>query len=321
MFNPHFSQSFRLKLLSALLLSLLAAPAVMAEGSTGIRLGTTDFGGKETTRLGTSSDRHTTDRSWSRQSPDKRTWSRDGHSSGYDKGHYDDRHRSSRHEHHDRYRDHDYRHGGDYGGIKGHKSFGLSTYYNGGRHYSGYHYPNAYYRHQGAGVTLFYAPGVYRDDSYDQSTVITGYREPVRNTEPDYDSGINPWTALSDYQIHTARYAFEAQIQQQPHASLPRIGLALSTALAGDLNAGAFAMEDALLSDTSDLRYFSADQSLQLVLEELLLSYEGDPLMTASLHYLNRDYQAAERAVEVATNYCQQCAAVDKLAGLIDVHL
>ena len=85
-----------------------------------------------------------------------------------------------------------------------------------------------------------------------------------------------PWRALADYQINTARYAFEAQIQQQPHASLPRIGLALSTALSGDLNAGAFAMEDAWLSDTSDVRYFRPSEPLMLVVEELLLSYQGD---------------------------------------------
>ncbi len=53
------------------------------------------------------------------------------------------------------------------------------------------------------------------------------------------------------------------------------------------------------------------------MIEELLLDYEGEPLMTASLHYLNRDYLATERALQVAVNYCQSCLAVDNLHRLV----
>lgn len=315
-------------LLTALVLSLcigVSAAPVMAESSTGIHLGTTDFGGKS--RLDSGWSR--TDpgsRSWSRQAPGDRSWSREKHHSidisdrpnTGQKPHLGQQH--NKREHHDGDRKHrfhgDRHHFQGARGINGHLSFGFTPHYERQKRFHGHsRYPVFYYRNDG--VQVNYAPQVYSNSYTQQSgTVITGYRQP--ETSDNYS--IDPWTALGDYQIDTARYAFEAQIQQRPNAALPRVGLAVSTALSGDLDGGAFVMEDALLSDTSDLRYFSADQNLQLVFEELLLSYEGDPLMTASLHYLNRDYQAADRAVQVAADYCQQCTAVNRLSALIDNH-
>jgi hypothetical protein len=77
-------------------------------------------------------------------------------------------------------------------------------------------------------------------------------------------------------------------------------------------------MQDAWLSDTSDLRFFDTEPAIALILEELLISYEGDAFMTASLHYLNQNTLAAKRAIDVAANYCQSCHAVERLASLID---
>lgn len=307
--------------LSLLLAAGLTTAPAQAQNSTGITLGTTDFGGKSRTDSGWSRA-DPGSRSWSRQAPADRTWSRD-RSQTIEGGKH---HHSEQKPHLGQYRDghhhfkkHDRRYSNPKG-IRGHRSYGYTDPYQ-RRHSDRHHRPgSAFYYRQGHGVNIYYAPDSYRDDSYERSTVINGgfrQTEPAYRPEPDTSTSIDPWDALADYQIHTARYAFEAQTQRQPHVSLPRVGLALSTALAGDLNAGAFAMEDALLSDTSDLRYFEASESVQLVVEELLLSYQGDPLMTATLHYLSGHYRDAQRAVEVAANYCQQCSAVNSLSKLI----
>jgi hypothetical protein len=321
MFSQSLSKNTRLTWLTALVLSGVIG-AVAAENSTGIRLGDTDFGGKQTSRLGTSHDRQATDRSWSRTAPDQRSWSRDDHHRSGKNYHNDGKHSSSPQHRHSRY------HGDrNLGGIQGHPSFGLSTTpkHRYRQHYDhGYYRPPAvYYSSPRVGVQVYTVPQVYSygyQESYAPSGGSVIYDD---STNDAYvaETSINPWTALGEYQYHTARYAFEAQIQQQPHAALPRVGLALSTALAGQLDAAAFAMQDALLSDTSDLRFFNADPGIQLILEELLLSYEGDALMTASLHYLNCNYHAADRAVQVAANYCQPCTAVDTLNSLISAQL
>lgn len=318
MFSQFAPKALRLKWLTVLVMGGFIA-TVSAESSTGIRLGTTDFGGKQSSRLGTINDRHTTDRTWSRTAPDQRSWSRDDYHQSGKKYHSDGQHSSS--QYHRPHHNHDYQR--NLGGIQGHPSFGLSTTptHNHRQHYDhGYYRPPAlYYQSPRVGVQVYTVPQVYssRYESYAPSggTVIRDYSP---NDDYNADAGINPWVALGEYQYHTARYAFEAQIQQQPHAALPRVGLSLSTALAGQLDTAAFAMQDALLSDTQDLQFFNADPAIQLILEELLLSYEGDPLMTASLHYLNRNYDAAERAIQVAANYCQPCTAVDNLDALIN---
>lgn len=310
--------------LTLMLSGALPLSATLAESSTGIRLGNTDFGGESRSRSSTFSN--TQDAQSSRDGGSyHHGYHRSDHdsssfSTGNDRdpsvqlGTEDKSHDRHQREHH--YPDRHDNYNGSYG-IKGHRSFGLGTYYGGHRRHHVPSYPANYY-HGGSGITFYYAPDTVDEYDYqDSTTVITGYQD--KPAEKQYS--IDPWAALSDYQIRTARHAFEAQIQQQPYDALPRVGYALSTALSGDIDGGAFAMEDALLSDTSGLRYFSADQDLQLVIEELLLSYDGEPLMTAALHYLNSDYQAAERAVQVAENYCQQCTAVDNLSGLIAARL
>lgn len=271
-------------------------------------------------------------RSWSRQDPGDRSWSRgQHHSHGISHGDHHSygitgrpEHKQRQHSHNKPQRDrhhkkHNRHYNGPSGGIRGHRSFGYSDPHPRRQYHHHDKNRGLIYRGTGAGVSIYYAPSTYRDYRYERETVTGGTYRPSRSVQrPTVDRGVDPWRALADCQINTARYAFEAQIQQQPHASLPRIGLALSTALSGDLNAGAFAMEDAWLSDTSDVRYFRPDEPLLLVVEELLLSYQGDAMMTASLLYLSGRYDDANRALDVAANYCQSCSSVNSLGRLID---
>jgi hypothetical protein len=95
------------------------------------------------------------------------------------------------------------------------------------------------------------------------------------------------------------------------------VGYALAIALSGDIETGALTMEQALSSDVTDLHYFRADTNLELIIEELLLSYQDDPLMTASLYYLQQDYIAANRSIGYALRECSDCPSVRNLQGLI----
>jgi hypothetical protein len=194
-------------------------------------------------------------------------------------------------------------------GIQGHKSFGLSR----GRHYQG-HVPSYIYRGNDAGVARYYFP----DDAApaEPPALITGYAQGNQNSA----RGIEPWQALEDYQSETARQAFDSQIRQQPNNALPRVGYALSAALSGDFDTGAVAMEQALLSDTTSIRYFHRNAGLRLIIEQLLYNYETDAFMTASLHYFRGDYRDAERAAREAARQCHQCTAVERLSGLIELH-
>lgn len=307
----------RILIFSALIAAALAAPTLQAQDNA-IKLGTGD-NSKQSSRLGTTNTGET--------SGSQQQWRGSGyHSHGISHG---DHHsygisgrpdnklepRPDKHHHKPRHDDRQ-----DYGGISGHISFGYSDSH---ERYHRRHAPIPYsaYRYRDHQDTrVIYAPGYYREgNNLNNAPAITGYRSPQTSDKLAHDNTVDPWSALANYQIHTARYAFEAQVQQSPHNALPRVGLALSTALAGDLDAGIFAMEDALRSDTSELRYFQVNESVQLVIEELLLDYKGEPLMTASLHYLNRDYRAAGRALEVAGNYCRPCTAVDNLSRLIEM--
>lgn len=323
MFSRSSHKGFRLSLLSSLLICGLCVPVAVAENRGHDARGHHHSVDHSQKSSGWSREAPSS-RSWSREAPDKRSWSRSGtHSYGISHGDHHSYGISGRHENkldpkprHKPHHGKKHSHHNDLGGIKGHPSFGYTEPHHYRRHGHHHNHGSIYYS-RGFGISVIYALPLYRDYQQRRSTVINSYNEPVEYERPVYDYSINPWDELADYQYHTARYAFEAQIQQQPHAALPRVGLSLSTALAGELDAAAFAMQDALLSDTSDLRFFTPDPSVQLILEELLLSYEDDPLMTASLHYLNRNYRAADRAVRVAASYCQPCTAVDNLNSLI----
>lgn len=220
-------------------------------------------------------------------------------------------------------------------GLSGHPSFGLSSKPRHNKKLYRFHhrryrdYDDDRYQaprglsYRGVNGILFYsATGYSVSNSASGSAIIRN--ESNNNYRSNNRSGLtqsDAWDALGNYEIDTAQYAFESLMQHQPNAALPRVGFALSTALSGDVETGAYIMEEALLSDNDDLRYFKADPDLQLIIEELLLSYQNDPLMTASLHYFSQHYNAANQAVSIAASQCQQCTAVINLKALIHQHI
>lgn len=220
-------------------------------------------------------------------------------------------------------------------GIKGHRSFGLDPrlnqhrdhlykpYY---RHYdTSRHRPRpGYYGYRGNSITLV-APLIY-SRSYQDAEPIRRYsgnssRPSLPTTAISRFSNVDGWEALSRYESTTAINAFKAQSSKEPKASLPKIGFALATALQGEADKAFWALNLALIADTSDLRYFSADSGLQLVIDDLLDNYQNKSLMTATLLYLKQDYLSAQIMIQTALNECDNCTSTRNMQRLIQQRL
>jgi len=218
-------------------------------------------------------------------------------------------------------------------GITGHRSFGLDPRLN---HFKQPRY-KPYYRHydttpsrhrsgfygfRGNSVTLI-APIIYSQGYRDSEPVKRYTANSSRPSSPTSTisnySNIDGWEALSRYESTTAINAFKAQSQKDPKASLPKIGFALATALQGEPDKAFWALNLALIADTSDLRYFSADAGLQLVVNDLLDNYQNKSLMTATLLYLKQDYTSAHSMIQNALNECDNCNATHNMQRLIQL--
>jgi hypothetical protein len=140
-------------------------------------------------------------------------------------------------------------------------------------------------------------------------------------TEPPAYVPPDAWDALAHYRLSEALFAFETEIVNAPDSALPRVGYALTVALSGELSAGAREMRQALDYDLYDLHFFHADEPLVLIIEELLLDYPDDPLMTASLLYLKADFTAADTAADRALEACMDCSAARTLKRLIGLQI
>ena len=218
-------------------------------------------------------------------------------------------------------------------GITGHRSFGLDPRLNRHRypmykpHYRHYdttrpRHRSGYYGYRGSNITIV-APLIY-SQSYQtvdpvRSNVSVSSRPNLvtqTNTLPRHATA-DGWEALSRYEAANAINAFKAQSSKDPQASLPQIGFALATALQGKPDKAVWALDLALKADTRELRYFSADPGLQLVIDDLLDNYQNAPLMTATLLYLKQDYQAADSALQRALTECDNCTGPRNMQHLI----
>lgn len=221
-------------------------------------------------------------------------------------------------------------------GITGHRSFGLDPrlnhfkqprykpYY---RHYDTTRprHRSGYYGFRNNSITLI-APIIYSQGYRDAEPVRRYTTNAARPASPSTSaisnySNIDGWEALSRYESTTAINTFKAQSQKDPKASLPKIGFALATALQGESDKAFWALNLALIADTSDLRYFSADSGLRLIVDDLLENYQNKSLMTATLFYLKQDYRSAQSTIQTALDECDNCAGTRNMQRLIQQRL
>ncbi len=228
------------------------------------------------------------------------------------------------------------------GGFSGHQSYRPKTYdsfkHSGKRHYQRdkphyrdyrpkfdnhrHHYrPHGSYHHSGIGLSIV-APIVYSGAYYSDISPRAYSTAPERSVEvaPSRSlagQNIDAWAALGNYQTAQALDGFAYQKQQNPNNAVPKVGYALTTAMAGDYDQAAWAMQLALAANVNDLHYFQADANLQLVLDEMLPNYADTPLMSAAILYLQQDYQAADKAINESLQRCNDCRGEQNLQLLI----
>lgn len=230
-------------------------------------------------------------------------------------------------------------------GIGGHQSFGNRqnksprppTYNNfkhpDKRHYREHRrysdgYPQHYrpqYRNRHNGISLgIVAPIIYSGTYYDNVSPRSYSAPPVTRTTPAPNQrnlvgeNIDAWAALGNYQTDQALDGFAYQSQQNSQNALPKVGYALAIALTGEFDKAAWAMGLALAANVTDLHYFQADANMQLVLADMLANYSNQPIMRATILYLQQDYQAADNAVSESLNHCNDCRGEQNLQDLIE---
>ncbi len=216
-------------------------------------------------------------------------------------------------------------------GISGHKSFSNHQYkshrphtYNRFKHSGEHHDYRPQYRHHHNGISLgIVAPIIYSGTYYSNASPRSYSAPPVTRTAPAPNQrniagqNIDAWAALGNYQTDQALDGFAYQSQQNPQNALPKVGYALATALNGEYEKAAWAMDLALKANVTGLHYFQADANMQLVLDDMLANYSNQPIMRATILYLQQDYQAADKALNESVNHCNDCRGEQNLQDLI----
>lgn len=193
-------------------------------------------------------------------------------------------------------------------------------------HFDGYqHHYRLQYRHHHNGISLgIVAPIIYSGTYYGDVSPRSYSPAPLTRTAPSPSpsqnltgQNIDAWAALGNYQTDRALDGFAYQSQQNPQNAVPKVGHALATALTGEYEKAAWAMDLALAANVTDLHYFQADANMQLVLDDMLMNYSNQPIMRATILYLKQDYQAADDAISESLNQCNDCRGEQNLQNLI----
>ena len=233
------------------------------------------------------------------------------------------------------------RHRGHYGGRYyghhgGHRSYGHRGYHSS---YSHYYYP----RHHSYSYSYGYRPSVtYYGHSYPPATrVYVPYpvqREthayvappavtpPAGQGSPGRSTGENGWTLLGEGRYEQALRQFGHESQLNPQRGEPKVGYALSSALAGRLERGVWAMRRAFSTDPHGVHYVSIDEKLRPSVQKLAGHYgyaEGQgpsdgPFMAAALHFLVRENEAAHDAITAAVAAGDRKSSTLNLQRLIE---
>ncbi|MDT8309842.1 MAG: hypothetical protein RQ732_00205 [Methylophaga sp.] len=173
------------------------------------------------------------------------------------------------------------------------------------------HYRPRYQHHNGISLGIV-APIIYSGFYYNTVSPQSYSPAPATQTEPVTSrnfagQNIDAWSALGNYQTELALDGFAYQSQQNPQSALPKVGYALATAVAGEYDKAAWAMDLALAANVTDLHYFQVDANMQLILDEMLMNYANEPTMRAAILYLQQDYQRADDAINQSLDHCHDC--------------
>ncbi len=249
--------------------------------------------------------------------------------------------------------------GGRHGGHHGHGYYG--SYYGGHYRYSSGRHRYGYYRYRYGGRYRFsygrrygYDPYRYRGayGSYPTTPPVTapsgqgatpngraygGNASTPPTTGPDPSGASrnsNPgtldgggWAWLAEGRYSQALSIFAAEASNRPNAGRPKVGYALSTAAAGDLRRGVWAMRRALGVDLVSIHYMTLDEPIRVRVTQLITRYRDNPgaavrnaeaaFMLASLHYLLGDTDSARTAIDRAIADGDRSSGTGNLKRLI----
>jgi hypothetical protein len=138
----------------------------------------------------------------------------------------------------------------------------------------------------------------------------------------------NGWTLLADGQASIALDVFAQQAQRNSNYSGPKIGYALSVAVAGDLYFGVWEMRRASRINSASMRAFKLPEQLRPTVEELIKTFKAEQLkntrkadvsfMLASLHYLMQNSESAKREIDLAIREGDRSQSALNLNQIID---
>ncbi len=223
---------------------------------------------------------------------------------GYDLG---------RNDYWDDWDDHAY-HGGGFGRRYGSHLYHPGYPYSGD--YYGHRYPHdPYYRHNRHYRPFsfynepygFFEPDFDRDSVHGYSGVIPYIRKDRKLDKAEQQTGpygrtvLSGWVYLKHGEYNKAQEAFGLEVEANPQSGLPKLGYALSTALAGNLERGVWAMHQAFRYNPEALIYFPFNNQIVSKIEVLIDLYskykpKGDShFLLATLHYLLNDKEQAKK--------------------------
>ena len=172
-----------------------------------------------------------------------------------------------------------------------------------------------------------------------QTSVITQPQRVVYSTTPaagiDYTTTrivpiVDPWSLLSADQpnIRGAMDAFANQAERYPDRGVPKIGYGLTAALQGNDEKAAWAMRQAVLRDSESLKAVPVDGVVANHLRDLAARYESrlsdgfsradDAFMLAALRFIQREYAAAQSAINAAIRSGDNEATTARLKEMIE---
>jgi len=212
-----------------------------------------------------------------------------------------------------------------YYGLGSYALYGLFGHYGDhdyGHHYYGSHYYTPYYSH-------YSYPYAYGYSSYPSRSrhTYSGSRHENGNQEGARISRIRDgWQLLRNNHLNDALNAFATEAETHPTKGMPKVGYALASAGAGQLDRGVWAMRRALRFEPEALHYMNVDQSLQTRIRKLIHRYDYDSasakatdaaFMRASLHYLLRESTEARHAMDQVVQAHDDTVSAKNLNKLI----
>jgi len=124
---------------------------------------------------------------------------------------------------------------------------------------------------------------------------------------------------------------FDKDIRSNPDAGIPKVGYALASAAAGNLEIGAQAMREAFQVDPDSIRNLYFDEQMLTIIDALIEEYEyelqqnnkspDEAFMVSTLHYLKYDYGSAHEAINRAIVDGEKSLGMGNLHKLVDKQL